>query len=503
MSPISSLSNNVRRLRLRQAIFGIGLLKCISVKLKEKWAAFTTRLVNARRKTVRWIRSFLYKFNLVRVLSLGKHTDIPQRNIALGYLIYSIIGFLLLLLPFSHKISCGPLNDLFTAVSALSTTGLTTVEMSRTYTVFGQLVILALIQIGGMGYMTLSSYIFYRLTHHCAKVSNDILSTSVAAPSGMSIRTLMSNIVLFTFIFESIGFILLYIFLLPTGVERPMWDAFFLSISSFCTAGFSPIEGSLCSLRTNIPINIVIAMLSYAGGMGFIVVTDCLQKLRDRSHKVTFTTKVILFVTSLLTLIGTISVAVSTYIYSDGVGDCILTSFFQTMSAMTTVGFNTIDLSELNLFTILIITLVMFIGASPSGTGGGVKSTSVSAIYAFVKSQMRPHSGVTICGRKLPYYRIDSALTNLVLYSCILGAGIMMLSITESQPLQALLFEAASALGTVGLSLGITSSLTAAGKLIIISLMYIGRIGVITFTAALIYKIKSSDSKPKADDLAI
>lgn len=112
--------------------------------------------------------------------------------------------------------------------------------MSGTYTIFGQLVILVLIQIGGMGYMTMSSYIFYRLTHHCAKISNNILSTSVAAPSGMSIRTLMSNIVLFTFAFEGIGFILLYIFLLPTGVEKPMWDAFFLSISSFCTAGFSP-----------------------------------------------------------------------------------------------------------------------------------------------------------------------------------------------------------------------------------------------------------------------
>lgn len=145
----------------------------------------------------------------------------------------------------------------------------------------------------------------------------------------------------------------------------------------------------------------------------------------------------------------------------------------------------------------------MFIGASPSGTGGGVKSTSVSAVYAFVKSQMQPHSGVTIFGRKLPYYRIDSALTNLVLYSCILGAGILLLSITESQPLQELLFEAASALGTVGSSLGITSLLTAAGKLLIIALMYNVRIRVITFTAALIYKIKLSDIKPKQDDLAI
>ena len=201
-------------------------MKCISVKLKENWEEFTTKLVNARRKAVRWIRSLLYKFNLVRLLSLCKQIDIPQRNIALGYLIYSIIGFMLLLLPFSYKVSCGPLNDLFTAVSALSTTGLTTVEMSGTYTIFGQLVILALIQIGGMGYMTMSSYIFYRLTHHCAKISNDILSTSVAAPSGMSIRTLMSNIVLFTFAFEGIGFILLCIFLLPSGVEKPMWDAF-------------------------------------------------------------------------------------------------------------------------------------------------------------------------------------------------------------------------------------------------------------------------------------
>lgn len=438
-----------------------------------------------------------------RVVIYRRFSSYPQRNIAIGYVLYALIGFLLLLLPWSHRLECSAIDDLFSAVSAISTTGLSTVDTSATYSIFGQIILLALIQLGGIGYMTLSSYIFYRMTHHSLRYSDEVIKTSIAIPAGVNMRTLVRNVLFFTLIFEVIGAILLYICFLIRGLQAPLWNAIFISISSFCTAGFSPFSDSLCSLRDSVMVNIVVTMLAYAGGMGFIVITDCLQKIRNIHHKVSFTTKVILFITSLLTIIGTTILTVSSRGEFDSFGHCLLSSFFHTMSAMTTVGFNTIDISSLSLFAVLIMCMIMFIGASPSGTGGGVKSTSISAIYAFIKSRLRPNSGIQIMGHKLPWYRVDNALTNFILYVLIFSCGLLLLVAVEPLPLEDLMFETLSALGTVGLSLGITSSLSTIGKIIIIVIMFIGRIGVITFASALLKKIIHQTRPIKRDDLAV
>lgn len=449
----------------------------------------------------------MFKYKLLRFIRrfiiYGHYSKRPQRNIAIGYLIYSVIGFLLLLLPWSHRQASSPIDDLFSAVSAVSTTGLCTIDTSTTYTYFGQIVLLILIQFGGIGYMTLSSYLFYKMTHHSLQYADDVLKTSIAIPKGFNIRTLVKNILIFTLGFEAIGIVLLYLCFLSEGIETPLWNAIFISISSFCTAGFSPFSDSLCSLRDSVMVNIVVSTLAYAGGMGFIVITDCLQKLRNRHHKVTFTTKIIILITTSLTLIGTISIAISTYEQFNDVGHCLLSSFFHTMSAMTTVGFNTIDLRFMNLFTTMVFCLIMFIGASPSGTGGGVKSTSISAIYAFIKNRLYPKSELQIMRHKLPWYRVDNALTSFVLYLVILFCGIMLLVAVEPFPLSDLLFEAVSALSTVGLSLGITSSLSICGKVVIIIIMFIGRIGVITFTSTLLRNIIRQKRPIYTDDLAV
>lgn len=447
-----------------------------------------------RHKVLKFIRRFII---------YGRYSKFPHRNIAIGYLIYSILGFLLLLLPWSHRQVCSPIDDLFSAVSAVSTTGLSTIDTSTTYTYFGQVVLLILIQFGGIGYMTLSSYLFFKMTHHSLQYADDVLKTSIAIPKGFNIRTLVRNILIFTFSFEAIGIVSLYPCFLSKHIEAPLWNAIFISISSFCTAGFSPFSDSLCSLRDSIMVNVVVSALAYAGGMGFIVITDCLQKLRNRHHKVTFTTKIIILITTLLTVIGTISIAISTNEQFSNTGHCLLSSFFHTMSAMTTVGFNTIDLRCMNLFTIMIFCLIMFIGASPSGTGGGVKSTSISAIYAFIKNRLYPQSQLQIMRHKLPWYRVDNALTTFVLYLVILFCGIMLLVAVEPFPLSDILFEAVSALSTVGLSLGITSSLSVMGKVVIIIIMFIGRIGVITFTSTLLRNIMRKKGPIYKDDLAV
>ncbi len=442
-------------------------------------------------------------FPINRII-LSKRSDNPERRILLGYLIYMFIGFLLLMLPVSRNTDAGWLDNLFTAVSAMSTTGLATLDIPATYTIFGQCVILLLIQIGGIGYMTMSSYIFFRISHHAGGGSRFLIDSSFSRPDGMPLRDLVSNIIHFTFIFELLGFLSFFFALHHAGVPLAGWNALFLSISSFCTAGFSPFSDSLCGFSDNIAINLTVAVLSYAGAMGFIVITDILYKIRKRGYSLTFTTRVIMIVTAIMTVGGTLILYFSpTMSTVHGWGDRMLMSFFQTMSAMTTVGFNTVDLGALKVGPILVFSLIMFIGASPSGTGGGVKSTSVSAVWGFVISKLGLRNKVTFLGREIPHYRVDTALTSIIVYGVMIFLGCIVLSYCEPFPLSQILFEASSAIGTVGLSTGITPALSVAGKITIIVLMYVGRIGVITFGTALLGRLKGKKrDRPRKEDLA-
>lgn len=256
---------------------------------------------------------------------------------------------------------------------------------------------------------------------------------------------------------------------------------------------------------TNIWVNIVIAALSYAGAMGFIFITDIWNKIRRPSYHITFTSKNIIVITTSITIIGSIVLffQLDKTLYSN-VGDRAMISIFQTMSAMTTVGFNTIDLGQATLICQFVLIMAMFIGASPSGTGGGVKSTTISAVFAFLSSKLSDKRDITICHKRLPTFRVDSALTTFISYQIILFFSVCLLLLTESLPLDSLIFEATSALGTVGLSTGITSSLSSMGKIIIILLMYIGRLGVFVFGSFMLTRMKNTSKDISLqDDLAV
>lgn len=443
-------------------------------------------------------------FPLSRMI-FSSRSGVPERRILLGYLVYMSVGFLLLMLPLSRNVGTSWIDNLFTAVSAVSTTGLATLDIPSTYTIFGQCVILFLIQIGGIGYMTMSSYIFFRISHHAGSGSHLLINSSFSRPQGMSLQDMVSNIIHFTLIFELLGFISFFFALHHADTPLPGWNALFLSISSFCTAGFSPFSNSLCGYSGNIAINLIVAVLSYAGAMGFIVMTDILYKIRKREYSLTFTTKVIIIVTAIMTVVGTLILFFSPAISSvHGFGRRTLMSFFQTMSAMTTVGFNTLDLGVLRVGSILVFSLIMFIGASPSGTGGGVKSTSVSAVWGFIVSKLGLRRKITFLGREIPHYRVETAITSVIVYGTMIFLGCVVLSYCEPFPLSQILFEASSAIGTVGLSTGITPQLSVAGKMVIVVLMYVGRIGVITFGTALLGRLKDRkcESRRKEDLVA-
>ena len=434
------------------------------------------------------VKEWVMKASTSRLMTFGCGSGVPERNIALGYLFYILLGCLLLCLPWATKegASATFIDHLFTVTSAVSTTGLATVDVPATYTTFGMVVILGLIQIGAIGYMTISSFLMLHLTHKMTERSSRVMGTAIATPMGMSLPTVIDNIFRFTLLIEAAGFIALWITFGCLDISSPAWNALFISISSFCTAGFSTFPDSLCSFNANLAVNIIVAFLSYSGAMGFIVMTDIRHKLLNRRYRITFTSRVIISITCMMTVIGTAFLIIfpSSAQSQDFPTRC-LEAFFQTMSAMTTVGFNSFNLATLPPISALVLSMIMFIGASPSGTGGGMKSTTVSAVYAFVVSMLRGKKYVSLRGNRLPYYRVNQALTNIIVYGSVLIIGVTALTISDGFSFSALLFEAVSALGTVGISLGITSELSVAGKIIIIALMYIGRIGVITLAAAM------------------
>lgn len=449
---------------------------------------------------------WLLKCDVERFFTFGYIFSTPQRQLTAGYLSYFLIGGLLLCLPFMRTDGVPLVDNLFTSMSALSTTGLTTVDVSSVYTFWGQLVILLLIQLGGIGYMTLSTFVMYRITHHFVGMPARAFKTQFALPETLSAGNMAANIVRYTFLFEAAGALALYLLFLGDGVESPLWSAVFHSISAFCTAGFSIYPDNLMRFATDVPVNAVIIVLSYSGAMGFIVITDLWRKLTRRGYRITFTTQVILCITFSVTLWGTLHLFFFEPSFrAFGTGDRLLVSLFQTMSAMTTVGYNTVDVGLLMPLSLLVLTVIMYVGASPSGTGGGLKSTTVSAVYAYIKTRLGARSEVTLAGRRIPDYRVDDALTIFVFYTVILFAGTYLLTLSESGEavFLDLMFEAASALGTVGLSSGICMALTPFGKTILIGLMFVGRVGVLTIGNVMLVRMAREERARRKDDLAV
>lgn len=445
------------------------------------------KVKSVNQKILRFLR-----YDFETILTFGFSSKHPYRQLSLGYFSYIIFGTLLLCLPFMTLTDVNILDNLFTAASAISTTGLSTVDVSKSYGLLGQIVILILIQLGGIGYMTMSSFIMLRLTKHFTMIKKHILEAEFSIPGNININNLVQSVVYFTFIFEFFGAILLYIFFLQSGAGDPVWSAIFHSVSAFCTAGFSIYSDNLMQFSTNVGVNSVIMILSYAGAMGFIVMTDLWNKITISKYQISFSTKIIVLITLILSVWGTTQMyffepeftAYSSF-------DRFLVSLFHTMSALTTVGYNTVNLGNMMPLTLMTITLIMYFGASPSGTGGGLKSTTTSAVFAFVKSKLSLERDVYLFNNRIPTYRVDNALTTFIIYSFVLIAGTYFLTATEpDKNFIQLLFEAASALGTVGLSTGITFDLSSAGKIILIVLMYLGRVGVLTIGFAMLLRMK-------------
>lgn len=429
----------------------------------------------------------------------------PQQNLLYGFLMYTSIGWLLLSLPFLHKQPVSMMDNLFIATSAISTTGLVTVSIFDTYNWFGQFVILLLFQIGGIGYMTFTSYVLLSKKSHLTHWHQRVLNAEFSMPKGFQIRDFLKSVIIFTIIIEAVGALCLYIAFTRSGEDPAfaVWSSIFHSVSAFCTAGFGLYNDNFEQFSGNAFVSGTLSVLSISGSLGFIVVTDFWNRLTGKTKTITYTTKTIFGVITLLLVTGTALI----YWFEPSIRqveeDRLLVSFFQAMSALTTVGFNTVPIGDFSLALLLVTIFLMYIGASPSGTGGGLKSTTFTALLAIMWSRIRNNRQVTLFGKIIPQERLYVATSAFILYASLIFIATFLLAFTENFPLHQILFEVTSAIGTVGLSTGITGELTFWGKFIVVFVMFTGRLGVLTFGLAILARRKLTETRKDETDLAV
>lgn len=428
----------------------------------------------------------------------------PQQLLVLGFLSYLILGTIFVSFPFSQKVNVKLIDNIFNVTSAISTTGLTTNSVNDSYTFFGQLVFVILFQLGGIGYMTVSSFIIIASGKQLSKTRLGILKTEFTLPEGFDIKIFIKRVIIFSFTIELIGTLLLWYEFYSYGVRLPLWSAFFHCVSAFATAGFSLNNNSLEPFVNSYIVNITIAFLCYLGAIGFIVLQDFWLSFRNaKKHRVTLTSKIILFITALIFIVETpILFFCESTIHNFPVMKRLMAASFQVMTSSTTAGFNTIPVSNMTIASIFVLIIAMLIGASPSGTGGGIKTTTTSALYSILISISRGRTSVTFWGHEIPSIRLFTAVASATLYMTILGFGILILCLSQNFNFLEIFFEASSALGTVGLSMGITGNLDLLGKIVITALMFIGRVGPLTLSLSFFHQ-RSDENNIKKSDVAM
>lgn len=429
-----------------------------------------------------------------------RHAD-ASKLLLLGYVFYMTAGWLLLMLPISQAAPVSALDSLFIASSAVSTTGLVSVDPGSSYSLFGQVVILSLIQLGGIGYMTFGSFLVLSLSHRWSRFRETVTRAAFPLPDDFDAARFIRRVVYFTLTVEAAGALALWPMFAQAGVENPAWSALFHSVSAFCTAGFSLFPNSFEDFTGHAGIVLVISLLSYLGALGFIVMTALFDRVAGRRESLGFTSKVILSVTLKLTLGATLIIFIAEPTISVlPPEERILAAFFQVMTATTTVGFNTVPIGDISLAVLVVLFVLMVFGASPSGTGGGLKSTTLATLLGLMRSVLKRRSSIRYMKREISEERIHQASASLGFYLAVLCTAVFLLLLVEADAaLELVIFEAISALGTVGLSMGLTGDLSDLGKVLIILLMLIGRVGILTFGLAVVARDETKEEERDND----
>ena len=437
-----------------------------------------------------------------------KNRFYSSRKIVLGFAATILVGALLLMLPISSKSGVvTPFNQaLFTSTSAVCVTGLVLNDTGSYWSVFGQAVILLLIQIGGLGVVTVAVSLAMLSGKRISLIQRSTLQDAISAPKVGGVVRLTRFILCGTAITELIGMLLMLpVFCRDYGLKG-IWMSMFHSVSAFCNAGFDILGTaekpfvSLTGYANNPLINITVMLLIIIGGIGFFTWNDvCTNKLRFRRYSLQ--SKIVLSTT--LILIVAPAVWYFIFDFSDmPIGDGVLGSLFQAVTPRT-AGFNTYDLNKLSSSSKAIMIFLMLVGGSPSSTAGGMKTTTLAVLTLSALSTFKKKENAEIFDRRIDNSVIKNAATVFAMYCSLFFVGGVAICSIEGFSLSDCLFETASAVGTVGLTLGITPELGIASQLILVALMFLGRVGGLTFVYATIVEKRRSGAKYPLEKITV
>ncbi len=423
---------------------------------------------------------------------MKKERFTPPQLLVLSFAILILLGSLLLSTPWAvREGSVNFLTSLFTATSAVCVTGLVVADTATHWTNFGQLIILLLIQVGGLGVMSFATFFAILFGRRIQLRQRLIMQQALNESSVGGIVRIFRYLLLFSFSIEAIGAIILTVHWIPLmGYKQALWYGLFHSVSSFNNAGFDLFGGfrSLTGFTTDITVNLTISFLIILGGLGFVVIYELLHF--RRKQRLTLHTKVVLITTAVLILSGTLLLFAVEYNHALkdlSFGGKIMAAYFQSVSPRT-AGYNTIDLNSLFISSQFLIILLMFIGGSPGSTAGGIKTTTFALLWIAIFSQLRGKRDNEIFERHIPDKDMFQVLTIALLSGATLFVMSFILTVLHPAEFMKVVFEVASALGTVGLTLGLTPQLHPLEQILIIITMFLGRLGPLTIGFALAYK---------------
>lgn len=417
----------------------------------------------------------------------------PARIAITGFALLISMGTILLMLPAaSTGKHIGFVNALFTSTSAVCVTGLAVVDTGSGLSLFGQSILLILIQVGGLGIMTMSTLFLMLAGKRPGLTGQIVVQDTFTHTRERNISSILKDVILFTCVIEGLGIILMFFCFLPgNDIKRALFLSIFHSISAFCNSGFSVFSDSFVGYRGSWALNLVLCFLIISGGIGFLVLSELKLKFsfkRRSLSRLSLHSKIVLSTTVILLVSGTFLITAMEWhntLAPLSVPGRFLSAFFQSVTART-AGFNTLSIGNMTNETLFFIILLMFIGASPGSCGGGIKTTSLATLVVLGTSRFRGHERPQLFNRTISYVSVGRATSVIMLSMIVVCIGIMLLLMTEigevAHPQSRgkfleLLFEAVSAFGTVGLSTGITAGLSVMGKIILSGIMFVGRLG--------------------------
>ncbi|MEK0179368.1 MAG: ATPase [Oscillatoriales cyanobacterium] len=440
-----------------------------------------------------------------------------SRTICLGFIAVITLGALLLLMPFSTSEGTwsDPITALFTSTSAVCVTGLSVVDVGKYYSFWGQLFLVFLVQIGGLGYMTATTFLLLLLGRRFGLKDKIAIQQSLDKSGLDGVVQLVQSILATTMLFELTGvFLLMLVFVPQFGFKDGLWSAVFHSINAFNNAGFSLYSDNLIGYSGSPLINLTIGGLIIFGGIGYQVIMEMYLWVRGRFNKSPICTvfslnfKVVTSTTAILIIIGTITFLVMEYNNPEtfgplSLGQKVMAAWFQSVTPRT-AGFNTIDIGKMSETSLFLTIALMFVGASPGSTGGGIKTTTFRILFSCTAAVLEGKEQVECYQRQIPIALILKTISVVFgsLIVVIVSATLVELVNPELEFIQ-VLFEAVSAFATVGLSTGITAKISAIGKLILIATMYIGRVGVLLLMSAAVGDPKPTTVKYPEESLLV